>query len=297
MSNKFMLSNFIKKNRLPNGFEDLVNQHYLPLAERIVEQYNKQKSPYMVGVNGCQGSGKSTLSDYICHHISTNYQLNVVVMSLDDFYLSRQARQELSETIHPLLKTRGVPGTHNTTLLKDILDNVKNQKCDFLIPRFNKATDDPFDESEWQKIDKPIDILILEGWCWGVTAQTDEALVSPINELETQEDPKGVWRNYVNEQLLNHYQPLYQYFDFWAALQVPSFDSVFQWRLEQEQKLISSLSATDDQSNIMNKEQIFNFIQYFQRLTTHGMQSLPTLAHAIYYLDDNRCITEYVKKD
>jgi hypothetical protein len=47
----------------------------------------------------------------------------------------------------------------------------------------------------------------------------------------------------------------------------------------------------------MNEEQILNFIQYFQRLTTHGMQTLPILAQALYYLDDNRHITKRVEKD
>lgn len=297
MSNQFMLSTFIKKNKLPEEFTRLVKEHYLPLAERIFNQYQNQDAPYFVGINGCQGSGKSTLSDYICHYLSETYQLNIVVMSLDDFYLSKNARNKLAENIHPLLKTRGVPGTHDTQLLKDILDKVKKRESNFFIPRFNKATDDPHEKAQWQQIEKPIDILILEGWCWGVTAQTDEQLLQPINELEKYNDKNGSWRNYVNNQLLTHYQPLYEYFDFWAALQAPSFSSVYRWRLEQEQKLIKRLSPVDQQSNVMNEEQILHFIQYFQRLTTHGMQTLPVFAQALYYLDENRSITKCVEKE
>jgi D-glycerate 3-kinase len=297
MSNKFMLSAFIKKNKLPEEFKRLVKEHYLPLAERIFGQYQNQEAPYFVGINGCQGSGKSTLSDYLCHYLSEIYQLNIVVMSLDDFYLSRSTRDKLAKDIHPLLKTRGVPGTHDTSLLKNILDKVKSRETDFFIPRFNKATDDPYEKSQWQYIEKPIDILILEGWCWGVTAQTNEQLREPINALEQENDKNSIWRNYVNTELLTHYQPLYEYFDFWAALQVPSFDSVYHWRLEQEQKLIQTLSITSQKSNVMNEEQISNFIQYFQRLTTHGMQTLPILAKALYYLDEGRSITKCVEKD
>ncbi len=297
MSKKNMLSTFMEKNKLPESFKLLINKSYLPLAERIFAQYQNQGAPYFVGINGCQGSGKSTLSDYICYHLSETYNLNIVVMSLDDFYLSRDARSKLAQDIHPLLKTRGVPGTHNTPLLKAVLDKVKKRESGFAIPRFNKATDDPYSEDQWQHIEKPIDILILEGWCWGVTAQNDEQLLQPINALEQEKDQDSIWRSYVNSELLTHYQPLYQYFDFWAALQVPSFDSVYRWRLEQEQKLIKTLSPTDQQSKVMNEEQILSFIQYFQRLTTHGMQTLPILAHAIYYLDENRCITKCVEKD
>ena len=292
-----MLETFLEKNKLPEKFKDLIDQSYLPLAERIYSQYKNQGAPYFVGINGCQGSGKSTLSDFICFYISETYNLNIVVMSLDDFYLSRSARTTLAQSIHPLLQTRGVPGTHNTSLLKDVLNKVKNQESGFYIPRFNKATDDPYEEAQWQHIQKPIEILILEGWCWGVTAQTDEQLETPINTLEQQQDEDATWRKYVNSELLTHYQPLYEYFDFWAALQVPSFDSVYRWRLEQEQKLIQSLSPTDQQSKVMNEEEVLNFIQYFQRLTTHGMQALPAIANAIYYLDENRNITRCVEKD
>lgn len=291
-----MLSAFMEKNRLPDEFKLLVNQSYLPLAQRIVRKYQKNGAPFFIGVNGCQGSGKSTLSEYICDYISTTQNINVVVMSLDDFYLSRDERQKLSEEVHPLLKIRGVPGTHNTELLANVLAKVKKRESNFLIPRFNKATDDPYDQSEWQHIDQPIDILILEGWCWGVTAQITSELVSPINSLEREFDEKGIWRSFVNKQLLASYQPLYMYFDFWVALQAPSFDSVYKWRLEQEQKLIKTLPSTE-KTNVMNEAQILNFIQYFQRLTTHGMQTLPKVADAIFYLDENRCITKCIEKD
>ncbi|WP_245825433.1 zeta toxin family protein [Pseudocolwellia agarivorans] len=291
-----ILSAFMEKNSLPDTFKRLVEESYFPLAERIFKTYKKQGSPYFVGVNGCQGSGKSTLSDYLSHYLSSTHQLNVVVVSLDDFYLSRTARNELAESVHPLLKTRGVPGTHNTELLESVLAKVKNRQTDFLIPRFNKVTDDPFDKDQWQCIDKPIDILILEGWCWGVTAQNTSELTTPINSLEKEEDQQSIWRNYVNEQLRSNYQPLYEYMNFWVALQAPSFDSVYKWRLEQEQKLIKTLSSTA-QTNVMNKAQILNFIQYFQRLTTHGMHSLPLIAQTVFYLDESRSITQCVEKD
>jgi len=291
-----MLSAFMEKNILPEEFIQVAKNHYQPLAERIFNAYSQKKTPYVVGVNGCQGSGKSTLSEYIADYLSTTCELNVVVVSLDDFYLSRQARNQLAESIHPLLKTRGVPGTHDVELLKSTLDKFKNKQINFSIPKFNKATDDPYDQNEWQHIKKPIDILIIEGWCWGVTAQNDIQLTDPINSLESIQDSESIWRTYVNEQLQSYYQPLYQYVDFWVALQAPSFDSVFRWRLEQEQKLIKKTSLAE-QTNVMNEEDILNFIQYFQRLTTHGMLSLPLIAHTIFYLDDNRSIKKCVEKE
>jgi D-glycerate 3-kinase len=177
-----------------------------------------------------------------------------------------------------------------------VLSKVTAGKTDFLIPRFNKATDDPYDESQWQHIEQPIDILILEGWCWGVTAQDETQLIEPINSLEEQHDEQSLWRTFVNQQLLSNYQSLYQYMNFWVALQVPSFDSVYKWRLEQEQKLIKTLTPAE-QVNVMNEKQILSFIQYFQRLTTYGMHSLPLIANTVFYLDDNRSIIQCVEKD
>jgi len=41
----------------------------------------------------------------------------VEVLSLDDFYLGHAARLQLARDIHPLLATRGVPGTHDIAFL------------------------------------------------------------------------------------------------------------------------------------------------------------------------------------
>ena len=159
-------------------------------------------------------------------------------MSLDDFYLTGAKRQQLAREVHPLLATRGVPGTHDIAALKQILKQLKTKQIGFTIPRFNKATDEPYPESQWPIIDTPADIILLEGWCWGVKPQTDEQLAAPVNELELKHDTDGLWRHYVNKQLKSYYQPLYKAMDFWLALQAPSFDCVYKWRLEQELSLI-----------------------------------------------------------
>ncbi len=291
-----MLSAFMTKNTLPDEFRLLVENNYLPLAERIFEKFKQQGSPYFIGLNGCQGSGKSTLSDYLAQYLASTHNLNVVVMSLDDFYLSKSARNELAENIHPLFNTRGVPGTHDTVLLHNVIAKLKNKEAGFSIPLFNKATDNPHPQAEWQFITQPADIIILEGWCWGVTAQDKEQLIDPINELEQQHDTKGTWRTYVNQQLKSQYQPLYQHMDFWVALEAPCFNSVYKWRLEQEKKLANRLSLAEH-SDIMNAEQIFNFIQYFQRLTIHGTSTLPFIANDIFYLDEYRNIATHLQKD
>jgi len=293
IDNKKMINAFIEEHQLPDAFNQLVEQFYQPLAQRIHAQFQQGNKPLFVGINGCQGSGKSTLSAYIAQYLSNAYALKVVVMSLDDFYFSKNDRNTLAETMHPLFKTRGVPGTHNIQLLTQVLIQLKEKSHPISIPKFNKATDELYPETNWQCIDQPADIVILEGWCWGVPAQEETQLQAAINSLEQQNDSRGLWRGYVNQQLKEHYQPLYQLFDHWVALQAPSFDYVYRWRLEQEQKLeqkLASLGNTSQPSALMSEKQVFDFIQHFQRLTEHGLDTLPLFSDTTFILDKQRNI-------
>jgi D-glycerate 3-kinase len=291
-----MLSAFIEQHKLPDEFSDTVRLYYQPLAERILAQFKKNNTPYFVGINGCQGSGKSTLTDFLAEYLTAQHPLNVVVMSLDDFYLTGEKRQQLAANIHPLLATRGVPGTHDMATLEHVLLQLKTKKIGFSIPRFNKATDEPYPKEQWTVVDKPIDIILLEGWCWGVKPQTEEQLRSAINELELQYDAKGEWRNYVNQQLSEAYVPLYKSMDFWLALQAPSFDCVYKWRLEQEQKL-QARNIDLANSKVMSPAEILNFTQYFQRLSVQSCTTIAQSADTIFYLDYARQITDVPLKE
>jgi D-glycerate 3-kinase len=286
-----MLSTFIKQHKLPEKFRLTAQEHYQPLAKRIFSQFTKNNGAYFVGINGCQGSGKSTLTDFIAEYLTYTYQLTIVVMSLDDFYFTGEKRQQLADDIHPLLATRGVPGTHDMTMLASTLTKLKAQQTGFTIPRFNKATDEPYLKEQWPIVKKPADIILLEGWCWGVKPQTDEQLKAPVNELELKHDSKGDWRYYVNQQLKNNYQPLYKTMDFWLALQAPSFDCVYQWRLEQEKKLQDKNIGLLN-SKIMKSAGVLNFTQYFQRLSVQACLSISQSADAIFYLDYARNVSK-----
>ena len=286
-----MLPEFIKQHKLPDEFRLTVKEHYEPLADRIVSLFNKKSNAYFVGINGCQGSGKSTLTDFIAEYLRAQYQLNVVVMSLDDFYLSSTKRNQLAHEIHPLLATRGVPGTHDITCLNHVLTQLSGHRTGFSIPKFDKAVDDLFPQSQWTTVEKPVDIILLEGWCWGVTSQTEAQLQTPINNLELQYDVEGKWRNYVNQQLKTAYEPLYKKMDFWLALQAPSFDCVYQWRLEQEQKLRDKNIGLPH-SKVMSPSEVLNFTQYFQRLTVHGSNTLSISADVVFHLDNTRHIID-----
>jgi D-glycerate 3-kinase len=283
-----MISTFINKNKLSDDFSKTAEGYFIPLAEEIKTHQMGAGGTYFVGINGSQGSGKSTLSEFLKDYLTETYGLNVVVMSLDDFYFSRIERHMIAADVHPLFKTRGVPGTHNMSQAKTVLHNLKHHNP-ATIPRFNKATDDPHPINAWTKVSSAVDVVIFEGWCWGVEPQTLEQLKTPANTFEENEDKNAIWRNHANLQLSLHYLPLYRLMDKWIMLKAPSFEDVYAWRLEQEQKL-NTATVNSDNAGIMDEQQIQRFIQHYQRLTEHALKTLPKICDHVFELNSARAI-------
>lgn len=290
-----MLTAFIEKHKLNKGFEDTAQNWYTPLAEQINLHHVSAGKPIIVAINGCQGSGKSTLTDYLKEYLESVHGLKIANLSLDDFYYSQTERESLSETIHPLFKTRGVPGTHDIKLARHVIEQLVSGNGTIKLPRFDKSTDNPYPNDSWPEISTPVDIVIFEGWCVGAEHQIISMLQQPVNALESEQDPLGVWRQYVNQQLKNVYEPLYTDIDFWIMLKAPSFENVYAWRLEQEQKLASQ--SVGDAKGIMSEQQIASFIQYYQRLTEHMLNTLPNKSDVVFELDSQRKILARIDKD
>lgn len=283
---------FMQEHRLPAEFKQTVNKAYLPLANCIKKRCDTQTQPLFVGINGCQGSGKSTMVAFLQQYLQAAFSLNVVAMSLDDFYLPKRQRQTLAKSIHPLFSTRGVPGTHDVKKLAVVLSQLSHQTRPVQIPRFSKVHDEPMPKDEWQIVDGPIDIVLLEGWCWGTEPESDSTLMSPVNNLEKAADKEGIWRRYVNQQILDAYLPLYPKMHAWVFIAAPSFDCVFQWRLEQEQKLKDRVKHLPN--SVMDEQGIAHFIQYFQRLTLQAMATMPSKACWQINLSPTRQVTSIV---
>lgn len=289
------LNDFLALHRLPRQFVELIDGPYGELAHSVNEHHKSAQRPLVVGINGSQGSGKSTLASLLRLLLSHVFRLKVADLSIDDFYLTRQERLSLAEQVHPLLITRGVPGTHDVPLMQEVLGQLIRAKGEVRIPRFNKALDDRFPQDIWESLIAPLDVVILEGWCLGTPPENDTQLQVAVNELERREDPTAVWRGYVNQQIEEQYQGIYHMVDLWVMLQAPSFDSVFRWRLEQEQKLARKIASAgmdaEGENRVMSEEQLARFIQHYQRLTQHTLQVLPARVHYLFRLNDEREIT------
>ncbi|GGW95786.1 kinase [Alteromonas halophila] len=282
---------FLQQHRLPEAYADAAQKWFIPAAKNLHSHYKGAKRPMIVGINGCQGSGKSTLGAFIEAYLTENHQLNVVSLSLDDFYLASTDRQSLAVKVHPLLATRGVPGTHNMQLALSTLDRLSNYGT-VSLPRFDKANDNPMSVGDWPVVNSPCDIIILEGWCVGAPPQPDTALQTPVNDLEQEQDPLGIWRKFVNTQLAGKYQTLFERIDHMLMLKAPSFEQVFTWRCEQEHKLAERIRAQGGAATaIMSDDDIWNFIQLYQRLTEHCLACLPALSDQVLHLDNQRTVT------
>ena len=289
------IKQLIDEHQLKSDFYETVETYYLQVAKAIACE-KKTKKALLVGVNGAQGTGKSTIASFLVSLLKNVFKLNSVCFSIDDIYLTQKDRQDLADTIHPLFKTRGVPGTHDVEMGINLIKHFKQLKAGETLasPIFNKAIDDRADESTWPLYEGPIDIIILEGWCVGAVAQYDNELTEAVNDLERLEDTNAKWRCHVNEQLKTTYQDLFNMIDFLVMLKAPSFEKVYDWRLKQERKLALKV-APSAATAIMDAKDIKRFIMHYERLTRHILAEMPERANICLTINDDHKITSIIQ--
>jgi D-glycerate 3-kinase len=234
------------------------------------------------GIVGLQGSGKSTLAAQVAS-LAASKGLEVAVVSLDDFYLRRQDRLELSREVHPLLATRGPPGTHDMALALETMTALR-EGVRTALPRFDKLADDRLPTAYWPMACGRCDLVILEGWFLKTPPQPEAELSEPVNALEREEDTQGIWRHYCNTALGTRYPALWDTVDTTWFLQGPGFEVVPEWRWQQEQWL---QSAQPDRT-AMSRAQVERFVQFFERVSRQALKTLPAIAERTLRLDSQR---------
>ncbi len=270
---------------LPADYLDVVDRFWRPLARDIAALHAARGRPVIVGVNGAQGSGKSTLCDFLARALLPEAGLRAAILSLDDLYLGRAAREELARRVHPLFATRGVPGTHDVALGRAILDLVASGKPgEVRLPRFDKRNDDRVPVEQWPALALPVDIFLFEGWCVGARPQDDAALAEPINQLERDEDGDARWRRYANAALATEYPALFDRIDLLVMLQPPSFEAVMANRALQERKL----AASGAKGRVMDEAALRRFMLHYERLTRHMFAEMPGRADILFRLDNDQ---------
>ena len=257
------------------------------------------------GIAGLQGSGKSTLAAQMAALADTR-GLSVVVLSIDDFYLGRRERLHLGHSVHPLLATRGPPGTHDVALACATIDSLKGGQSEFCVqcpsvfagsiraklhsdpflaalPHFDKIADRRLPPSRWTRVTRMPDLIVFEGWFLKVPPEDASKLLEPLNALERDADPNGIWRAYCNRALAD-YAPLWERIDRLLFLQGPGFEVVPDWRWQQE----AALQAAHPRRSAMLRENVERFVLFFERVSRQAMRSLPAIADRTIRIDAAR---------
>ncbi|MBS0213882.1 MAG: kinase [Proteobacteria bacterium] len=232
----------------------------------------------VLGIAGLQGSGKSTLAAQVVGLAATR-DLHAIALSIDDFYLGRRERLALGRRVHPLLATRGPPGTHNVQLACGTLDALRAGRPTAL-PRFDKLGDRRLPPSRWHHVAHVPDLIVFEGWFLKTPAELPADLHEPVNALERDADPLGRWRAWCN-QALRTYTPLWQRIDRLLFLQAPGFEIVPDWRWQQEQ----AMHATQPRRRAMDRHAVERFVMAFERVSRQALRTLPTIAERTLPID------------
>lgn len=126
--------------------------------------------PGILGLNGPQGCGKSTLAAALVARAAAEGR-RWVAWSIDDLYWPRvvQAQLTAAHPDEPLLAVRGGPGTHDVDLGARILDALRAPTGTVALPVYDKAAHGGLGDraAETRPVQLPVERVILEGWMLG----------------------------------------------------------------------------------------------------------------------------------
>ncbi|KAL5614626.1 hypothetical protein BROUX41_004725 [Berkeleyomyces rouxiae] len=214
--------------------------------------------PIFIGLNGPQGIGKTTLVSALSQDLTAN-TVPHLVCSIDDFYLPRNAQAALAAAYpqNPLLQNRGEPGTHDVPLLLSVLEALEHGHP-VAVPSYDKAAfsglGDRAPEAQWIRVNppggQPVRVVILEGWCVGFRALTENQVAERHEDLKSKTLQKHSLDTLMQvNEFLKAYDPITEKLD--AFIQISASDPMFvyEWRLEQERQLRETRGAgmTDEQ--------------------------------------------------
>ena len=279
---KDLSKDFFQKTVIPLG----VYCNLLPQQER----------PYLICFTGGQGSGKTTLSNFLQLFLRRACGKSCIGFSIDDIYKIKEDRKRMAKNVHPLCRVRGVPGTHDIQMGLETLDSLFAAGPSTLtpVPAFSKPLDERKPKSTWQVFEGKPDYIFFDAWFGGAKPVSEKDWKPPINALELEEDPDGIWSKWSNKELAGDYQRLFDRFDLLVAIKVPNMDHIYQSRLFQEQTLAKTLTDPELQKKIMTREEVDRFVMHYERLTHYIQEEAPAFADIVIERDGrfNYCFSK-----
>ena len=126
----------------------------------------------------------------------------------------------------------------------------------------------------------------MEGWCCGCPPVSKSYLFQNINFLEKKKDKDRNWRKFYNQKLKNEYAKIFNRFNAIIYIKPPNFSNIAKWRLKQE----NMMKTQNDNKNFMNKKQVLEFIQYYEKLTKWMIKKMPPISSLTICVDANQKI-------
>lgn len=252
------------------------NRHSLAVVLADLRKHIGGSRKTAIGVSGAPGCGKSTLSRALVHGLQQE-GIPACLMSLDDYYLGKREREQLARHVHPLLRQRGVPGTHDLGLLLSDFDRLWNGLEDRArLPVFDKSTDDRAPGEQWRAVDGRPQVLLIEGWCIGAPPARP---VPP--QFEDNPDPESQpnqrWTDHVQQAWLTMHREFSRRLEQLWYIRVPGWNSVLDWRWQQERELAAP--------RMQSRPEVERFLAGFSDICRHMQESHPAWADLVLPLD------------
>lgn len=247
--------------------EEMATQKANVITKHILQHLSRHKAklPMIVGLQGPQGSGKTTVTEGVQKNLEKEGK-RTAVLSIDDFYLTHDKLEELKE-LYPenkLLHGRGQPGTHDMQLGTKILSQLKESKdgTTVRLPIFDKSKFNGEGDRIEETVDvvTPIDVVIFEGWCMGFYPIPADALeelyqAAKVGRATGSGGKAPFFTQHSLESLqqvntiLAGYLDWYRLIDAFVILRPQNLFNVFTWRLQAEHamKAKGKSGMTDDQ--------------------------------------------------
>jgi D-glycerate 3-kinase len=247
---------------LPGAWQDWIAPlwtFWLPLAQRLDRQQRALGSPFIQGILGGQGTGKTTLTQ-ILRLILEQLGHQSVGLSIDDLYLSYAQRCELQRQ-NPQLIWRGPPGTHDIDLGISTLNQIKHapRGTQITLPRFDKSLHQGQGDQIAPNLIALPTIVLFEGWFVGARPLTDSAFADECPLPEPIVTPAD--RRFARDcnQRLHDYLPLWTFLDSLIVLYSKDYRSSKQWRQQAERQMRSQ------QKPGLSDTEVADFVTYFWR--------------------------------
>ncbi|MBM0740087.1 glycerate kinase [Phormidium sp. CLA17] len=249
----------------PADFLTTLWRVWLPIAQQLANRHQQVGRPFVQGILGGQGTGKTTLSKLLTV-LLRQMGLNALNWSLDDLYKTFSDRQRL-QAQDPRLVWRGPPGTHDVALGIETLDLLCQSSDQIIsIPRFDKSLHNGAGDRATPEQAQNIDIILFEGWFVGVQPIDSTAFDQAPPPILTEAD--RAFARDINARL-QAYLPLWQRLDSLWVLNLSDYRLSKQWRKQAEQQMRAAGKPG------MGDAEIDAFVDYFWR-SLHPALFMPT---------------------